>query len=174
MRGTAMGTQFAPSFSNLYIGLFKILHIMNSHQWKKDIVVYKRYIDNLLFIWWGSEEDFRLFTDYLNNNDWDLTFSGTISSKTISISLFLKLTKKSTLKTFSKKVNSNSFLDYHSCHYRKWLNNIPFGQLCRIRRNCIGSSDFKKQSKILINKLKDKKYPKPLIKAAYSRAYKLT
>lgn len=51
---------------------------------KKDIVIYKRYVDDLIFIWQGSEENFKLFTNYLNDNDWGLTFAGIIYPKEIN------------------------------------------------------------------------------------------
>lgn len=80
-RGTAMGTRFAPSFANLYIGLYETLYVINEHQWRKNIIIYKRYVDDLLFIWQGSDEDFKLFTGHLNNNDWGQIFTGTINPK---------------------------------------------------------------------------------------------
>lgn len=129
-----MGTRFAPSLANLYVGLFKTLYIMSDHNWKKDIVLYKHYIDDLIFIWQGSEKDFELFNNYLNENEWGLTFTGTINPKQIDyldITLFT-IDNKICTKKFFKKVDSNNFLDYKSRHHRKWLNNIPFGQLQRI------------------------------------------
>lgn len=74
-----MGSKFAPSFANLYVGLFESLFITNEHKWKENIVLYKRYIDDLLFIWQGSAIDFEDFKIYLNENDWGLNFSGVIN-----------------------------------------------------------------------------------------------
>lgn len=42
------------------------------------IVMYKRYIDDLFFIWKGEKKDFDIFLANLNNNSWGLSFSGTI------------------------------------------------------------------------------------------------
>lgn len=53
--GTAMGTKFAPSYANLFMRAFKTKHIIES-TWSKNIVVYKRYIDDLFFnLEWGKE-----------------------------------------------------------------------------------------------------------------------
>lgn len=57
-RGTAMGSRFAPSFANLYMGLFESFFIQCEHKWKNNIVKYKRYIDDLIFVWHGTESDF--------------------------------------------------------------------------------------------------------------------
>lgn len=89
--GTAMGSRFAPSFANLYVGLFETLLIQNNHAWYKNIVLYRRYIDNLIFIWQGPEDDFKTFTSYLNDNNWGLTFTGSINSSStdyLDITLF--------------------------------------------------------------------------------------
>lgn len=44
----------------------------------------------------------------------------------------------------------------------------------RIKRNCARPQDFREQSKILVNKCREKKYPRTLVKAPYNRADKLT
>lgn len=49
--GTAMGMRFEPSFANLYMGEFEKDHIMCHHPWRNNIISFKRYIDDLLFIW---------------------------------------------------------------------------------------------------------------------------
>lgn len=175
-RGTVMGSRFAPSFANLYVGLFESLFILNDHRWTNNIVQYRRYIDDLLFIWKGTKEEFSLFNDYLNDNNWGLVLSGSISHSHIDyldITLFNE-GKKICTKNFFKKVDSNNFLEFDSCHNKNWIKNIPFGQMRRIKRNCTKQTDFKEQSKVLIKKFSDKKYPKTIIKAAYKKAEKLT
>lgn len=47
--GTAMGTRFAPSFANLYVGDFKQYYIYGDHKWKDNIIYFKRYIDGFIF-----------------------------------------------------------------------------------------------------------------------------
>lgn len=51
--GTAMGTRSASSYANLFMGSFKISYIVNV-TWSDNIIVYKRYINDLFFIWKGS------------------------------------------------------------------------------------------------------------------------
>lgn len=59
-RGVAMGVKFAPSLANLFIA-----------QWEKDaiyaqqrpqIVLWVRYIDDILLLWDGSEADLSEFS----------------------------------------------------------------------------------------------------------------
>lgn len=83
--GTAMGTKCTPCFANLYVGDFEGHLIQNNHPWKSNIISYFRYIDDLLFIWEGTESGFKAFTGYLNLNKWGLTFTGDISSNSINL-----------------------------------------------------------------------------------------
>lgn len=39
--------------------LSRILSI--AHNWNNNIILYKRYIDDLVFIWKGSQQDFKFF-----------------------------------------------------------------------------------------------------------------
>lgn len=47
----------------------------------------------------------------------------------------------------SQKTDSNSYLPPRSCHYPKWVGNIPKGQIMRIKRNCnLEEKDFEETS----------------------------
>lgn len=41
-RGTAMGTRFAPSYANLFMGQFDTLYIQNPQPWSTNNILYKR------------------------------------------------------------------------------------------------------------------------------------
>lgn len=128
MNGTAMGTKFAPSFANLYMGAYEDIYIMGQHAWRDCIVKYKCYIDDLLFVWRGTENDFQDFTNYPNSYDWGLTLSGEISSTSINY-LHLNLSNlgsKIVAKNYFKVVDCNSLLDYHNNHHRNWLKKHSF------------------------------------------------
>lgn len=73
-----------------------------------------RYIDDLLFIWDGSETEFLLFTDYLNTNSSGLNFTGELNSKTINYLDLILFTEgdKVLTKTYFKQVDCNSLLDF--------------------------------------------------------------
>lgn len=59
---TAMGMRFAPSFTNVYMGHFETSHIMTDQLWRENIIIYMRYIDDLIFIWKVPQTEFKLFT----------------------------------------------------------------------------------------------------------------
>uniref|UniRef100_A0A8C5PGH1 Reverse transcriptase domain-containing protein n=1 Tax=Leptobrachium leishanense TaxID=445787 RepID=A0A8C5PGH1_9ANUR len=51
-RGTAMGTRFAPSYTNLYMAGWETNFVYGSRDWAQGRVpIYKRYIDDLFFIY---------------------------------------------------------------------------------------------------------------------------
>ena len=64
IHGTAMGTKMAPSFANLFLGLFEKSALREApfqpHTWL-------RYIDDIFMIWTESPENLKIFIDYLNN-----------------------------------------------------------------------------------------------------------
>lgn len=74
-RGTAMGTHMAPSYANLFMGLFEETYIWFEHAHKSKIVLYHRYIDDLFFLWNGSEAEAMEFVQELNSTDWCISFT---------------------------------------------------------------------------------------------------
>lgn len=89
---------------------------MSQHPWHNSIVLYKWYIGDLVFVWNNTEEEFHNFTNFLNENDWGLTFSGKISNISINyldITLFHEGGKVLT-RNYFKTVDSKSFLNYES------------------------------------------------------------
>lgn len=82
-RDTAMGTRFSPSYANLFMGEYESHYILKLNPWTEKIKMYKRYIDDLVFIWNGSESEFEQFTAYLNQNEYGIMLTGKVSSKSI-------------------------------------------------------------------------------------------
>lgn len=59
-----MGVKFAPSLANLFMGEWEDKSIFAI---KRDgLLFYKRYIDDLLFVWEGSENFLHKFMSELN------------------------------------------------------------------------------------------------------------
>ena len=50
-----MGTKCAPTYASLFMGLFEQVHIMPKI--KDFILIYVRYIDDIFFIWKGTEQE---------------------------------------------------------------------------------------------------------------------
>lgn len=52
-KGTAMGTRMAPSYANLFMGSFEEAHIWKNEKFKSNILLYKRFIDDLILFMEG-------------------------------------------------------------------------------------------------------------------------
>ncbi|MEE6524668.1 hypothetical protein FKM82_024255 [Ascaphus truei] len=61
-RGTAMGTSFALSDANLILGWWDSVHVFGDRNpYRHFITFYRRYIDDLIFIWNGDEHTLSLY-----------------------------------------------------------------------------------------------------------------
>lgn len=61
LKGTAMGLNFAPCYTNIAVGYWEDFSIWNNNPFARKIVCYGRYIDDVLIIWNGTIEQFSLF-----------------------------------------------------------------------------------------------------------------
>ena len=62
--GTAMGTKLAPSFANLFMGYFENKFI---YSYRLQPLLWKRFIDDFIFIWTHGKDELTLFVKYLND-----------------------------------------------------------------------------------------------------------
>lgn len=81
-RGTAVGARFAPSYANLFMGFMG--YCDNSFIWKNNpfganLVLYARYIDNILIIWDGTDQDLSNLLDYCKENPFGIEFTQVIN-----------------------------------------------------------------------------------------------
>ena len=66
-RGTAMGSRMAPNYAGLYMGLFEEEAIFgHNNAFLTHIKLSRRYVDDILVLWDGSEQDLQMFFDYIN------------------------------------------------------------------------------------------------------------
>ncbi|XP_077116947.1 uncharacterized protein LOC143773356 [Ranitomeya variabilis] len=166
--GTAMGTRFAPSYANLFVAKWEESHIFPSGNLRTGLVFWRRFIDDVLFIWNGPMIELDFFISNLNNNTFGLEFTPTISNTSINfldLNIYIKNDQIFT-KCFRKEVDSNSFIGMTSCHLPVWLANIPKGQYTRIRQNCTTLEDYNKDSAFLTQQFLDKGYPSVLLDQA--------
>lgn len=168
--GTAMGTNFAPSYANLTMGLWETRYIWANNPFMAKIIFYGRYIDDIIIIWDGNTDDIESFVSHCNDNNMGLSFTS-VHDKTHLAFLDLDLfhdTGRIHAKNYCKPTAGNSYLHYNSCHHPRWLKNIPKSQFCRLRHNCTMQSDYQTQSINLKQKFIEKGYPPSLIEQAYT------
>ena len=76
-----MGTKCAPTYANILMGKFEETHIYPRINDKTRI--YLRYIDDLFFIWKGTEQELREFFDEMNTIHPTIKFDYEFSKKEI-------------------------------------------------------------------------------------------
>lgn len=80
-KGIAMGAKFAPSVANLYMAKREAEGVLGEEH--VDIMLYKRFIDDLLIIWKGSMESLMGLLEPMNNNDQNISLTWNISRDSI-------------------------------------------------------------------------------------------
>lgn len=61
------GTAMAPSYANLFMGAFEEELIWGNTEFKPQIIIYRRFIDDLSFLWKGDEDSTLRFAEKFNN-----------------------------------------------------------------------------------------------------------
>lgn len=118
------------------------------------MLLYRRYIDDLFFIWSGSLSSLHQFLEELNCNTSNIKLTSELSENCIhflDINIYRQGNKLGT-SVYFKPTDSNIYLPIQSGHYPMWLRNIPKGQLTRVRRNCTKIEDFESQALIMKKK----------------------
>ena len=161
--GVAMGAKFAPSLANLFMAEWEDRHVF--HNRRPQLLFYRRFIDDILFIWEGSQQDALKFLEDLNSNPNNIKLEYTISGNMVN---FLDVTiqreaNKLKTKVFFKPTDRNSYLSINSGHHPAWIKNIPKGQFLRVRRNCSDANDYLSQAQTLKNKFVQKGYDEPAL-----------
>ena len=173
--GTAMGTRFAPSFANLYMGKFeKIL----MEKYDKPIKLWLRFIDDIFMVFEHGLEELDKFVTLANSLVDSIKF--TIEHSPDSI-VFLDTRTKVDPETrnmyttlYMKPTDTRDFLLYSSSHPRRQKDEAPYGQFLRLRRICTKDWDFNIESRNLFLAYRKRGYPKNVLTAALQKASKYT
>ncbi|XP_075428447.1 uncharacterized protein LOC142466834 isoform X1 [Ascaphus truei] len=173
-RGTAMGTSFAPSYANLFMGWWEMSHVFgDSNPFRHHVVFYKRYIDDLILIWSGGEEDLLKFIEYLAKNTLNLKFTHTYNQNQIQfldLNLYVDIEYKIQSDIFRKENARNSLLHAKSCHARPLVRGIPRGQFLRLRRNCSTLEAFVHRADEMRERFLSRGYDDTNLEQAYQHA----
>ena len=190
--GTAMGTKPAPSYANIYLAkridneIEQIGHKYGQNG-KSALLTFKRYLDDLFFVFNGSTKDLHRFFQEMNEIHPNLKF--TISHTSILSEIqedkcecdikqsvaFLDTScslENGTIEVdlFRKKTDRNQYLMPESCHSNGIIKNIPYSLALRIIRICTKTDQRDNRLQELKILLLQRKYPEPLINRALDRA----
>lgn len=174
INGASMGTKCAPSYATLFMGKFEETYILP--RIKDLILLYVRFIDDILFLWKGTEERLLKFFDEINSVHPSIKFDFKYSRKCINfLDTSLIITEENRLKTsiYSKPTDQKAYLHAKSYHPKSTKDAISYSQALRIRRICTDSSDYEEHSQKLKKDLLDRGHSKNTVMDGITKAKNL-
>ena len=142
--GVAMGSRSSPTFACIFMGMLEVM-MLSSWSETGELMphLWKRFIDDVLFFWRGSEESLLLFTAHLNachpTNNFEVKPGESYDFNTRAIN-FLDLTiwidEAGYIQTtlYSKPCRVVSYLLPSSSHPSHITRNIPYSLAYRLKR----------------------------------------
>ncbi|CAJ0927117.1 unnamed protein product [Ranitomeya imitator] len=167
-----MGATCAPSYTNLFLGLWEREVVQNT-EGIDAVVSWSRYIDDVLFIWQGSEVSLDSFLNRLNDNHLNINLTWKYSKEKVEF-LDVALVKDGrgfiSTDVFRKSTATNALLHATSSHHPQTFRSVPISQFLRIRRICSDDHTFEQQAMTLKRNLQQRGYNRKVIRAGYRRA----
>lgn len=168
IKGTAMGTKFAPTFANLYMAHIEEDFLANTLQHP---LAYHRYIDDIFMIWTGSRNNLDIFLQALNNHS-NLQYTYNISDSQVEFldAIVYKGPNmhagKLSIKPFFKPTNKFQYTHFNSCHPAHTFGGVVKGETIRVLRLCTDEKTYFKTRKFLAKKFRNRGYPWKLVRRA--------
>ena len=146
--GTSMGTRVAPTYANIFMG--KLEKLMLSHcpaDLKPFLHTWKRYIDDILVIWTGTEQQFKEFFNFLNSFHQTMKFDEPQHDIENNSCEFLDLkisveNGKICTDLFRKDTAKPRALLPSSAHPGHVTHNIVYSMVFRLLRICSSEDNF--------------------------------
>lgn len=168
--GTAMGTPPAPPWANLY---YSICEEQFLSRFDQNLVLYKRFIDDVLGIWKPStDDDWTSFQLAMNDESFGLRWIvSTRSSKVDFMDLTLTLQDDKIVTTlFEKPSNHHLYIPPNSCHPPGLLRGMVHGMLNRIYTLCSNEDDQRHRTIVFYRHLQRRGYQPKDLNPLFSRA----
>ena len=161
VQGTAMGTKMAPSYANLFMAELE--------EYSTGPILWKRYIDDILCIWPGSQQSLDTFIEYLNKSRPTIKFTYESSPHSVDyldITIYkgdrYRATGVLDFKPFFK-TNKFQYLEYSSAHPRNTFRSLIKGELTSLLRACSDETEYNKTKSKLFRAFRDRGYPASII-----------
>ena len=171
IKGCTMGAKSSPSYANIFMGKFEednIYPLLTDN-----IVCYFRFIDDIFFIWTGSEELLHQVITKVNEVHNSIKFDYKYSYKEIDFldtTVIINNDLTISTKLYVKPTDRNAYLQYSSYHPRSMKENIPYGQALRVKKICTNKDDLESSMETLKNNFINRGYPQDKIDKDIERA----
>ncbi|XP_077339255.1 uncharacterized protein LOC143983433 [Lithobates pipiens] len=178
VQGVAMGTCCAPAYANLYLGEWEksLLGDEGLVGYTRHIAMWRRYIDDVLIIWEGSETALLEFESCINTNKYNLKFTMTYDTQSITfLDVIIGRTPENSIYTslYRKSTAGNTVLHADSFHPIALKQSIPYGQYLRLCRNCSNDSLFREEAYKLQIRFLARGYSRSCLRRAFNKVVTL-
>ena len=178
VRGTAIGTKFAPTYATLVLAyLEEMLYSQTEIEFDKELADYikdnwKRFLDDCFILWSKGEENLKKFHSILNNLHPDLKFTIEYNDERLPFLdvLLIKSNNRISTDIFFKETDSKQYLNFQSCHPKHTKTSIPYNLARRICTIVSDQSQKEKRLSELSNSLQKRNYPDTVISEGIKKA----
>ena len=173
----ATGIKLAPPYACLGMGKYESIAFNSDFELLDRILLWKRFIDDVLMLFDGSKEECEKLVDWLNS-----LLPGVIKFKFqystemvefLDLEIFVENERLET-NLFIKPSNLQLYLDFFSNHPEPCKQGVVYGQALRIVEICSKVDDWDHHLENLKSKLQKRNYPEKLIDEKISQAKKKT
>ena len=168
LKGTAMGCSMSVFMANTFM-YRKTRHLIENPP--GDLLYLGRYIDDIIGIWTGSDEDIpSLFLGVVDENVKLTYVFGGRSIEALDILISLENDGSVSTRLYRKPTEGTQFVHWSSNHPTHLKRSLPYSQLLRLKRNCTKIEDFLAEARTLLFKFKERGYPAHVLDKALEKA----
>ena len=135
--------------------------------------IFLRYIDDLFFIWTGTEQQLESFLEEINEVHPTIKFDSKFSKDEINfldLTIYKDSNGKLATKVYTKPTDRQSYLYRTSTHPEHLKKSIPYGQALCLKKICSQEGEFNNACKQLTEKMKIRGYKEKEIQEQILRA----
>ena len=171
LQGAPMGSVFSPDYAGIALGYLEHNSIWHNNPFIHNMLLFKRYIDDIFLVWQGSEEELHNFVTYLNNLTPTIKFNMECSRSEIPFLDTRVLLQKGKLSTtlYTKPTDKNSLLHATSAHPPALKKGLPYSQFLRLKRICSSQSDYEKEKDNMYKNFIERGYPRKWLDSALTK-----
>ncbi len=163
LTGTAMGTSAACMWATIYFAIHEEFLL---NKYSNDLLLYKRFIDDMKGIWIGTNlryAQFQYDTDNFGSLRWDFEPLST-SVNFLDLTITIGPSQQIQTRTFQKACNLYQYLPPHSAHSPQIMKGVTYSLLRQYKRQNSLESDYINQSKLLFKRLVQRGWDSHVIK----------
>ena len=173
-QGTAMGTKMAPPYANIYMSYFE-KPLINTYS--HNILLWRRYIDDILFLWRGTKQSLDQFITHTNSLHPTIKLTFEVSKDKIDFldtTIYVdKSNYKLATRLYRKPTNKNLILHYTSKHPLHIKRSIIYSKALRYKRIISSQKHLEQEITTLKQILIARGYPLRLINQQINKALKI-